>query len=104
MGIGKQNSAFGQPINVRSTYSRVSTKAANPIVHVIHRKKKYVRLILWCRGSGCECCAKELSSVHSEYLPTHGFALILFIQPSLQRREIFQHRGCIHFTAAGQCE
>src|SRR5271157_5119524 len=36
------------------------------------------------------------------HLPPHLLAFVLFVEPMLQRREVFQHGAGIHLTLAGE--
>ena len=49
MGVGKQYAALGQAIDVGSVYRPlVTTKAVDPILHVVHRDEQYI----WFGGLG----------------------------------------------------
>ena len=42
MRIRKENTAFGERVNIRCLNARITSKAPEPIVHVVDRQKQNV--------------------------------------------------------------
>ena len=65
----------------------------------------------WCGSRGCppwklrpsssSGCARAIRRRRSSDLPAHRLALVLLVEPLLQRREVIADRGGVHLARAG---